>query len=197
MLTYAKFLEELLTNKRKLEDMSSVILNEKCSTLVCKKLPTKEKDPGGFIFPCTIVGLVDEKALVDLGAIARQIQPKTKGIIEDILVRVDKFIFPVDFIVLDIDDMVEVSLILVWPFITTSKAHIDVKDSRITLRVGDEETTFRLRDSMKHTMDFDDTCSFVDVVNKVISYFVQETFMKEELADLLEDTPLDDEKHEG
>ncbi|XP_039130917.1 uncharacterized protein LOC120267328 [Dioscorea cayenensis subsp. rotundata] len=68
MLWYAKFLKELLTNKRKLEDVSSVTLSEEFSALLCNKLPKREKDPGGFIVPCTIGGLVDEKALADLGA---------------------------------------------------------------------------------------------------------------------------------
>ncbi|XP_039145544.1 uncharacterized protein LOC120282760 [Dioscorea cayenensis subsp. rotundata] len=61
MPRYAKFLKELLTNKRKLEDVSSVTLSEECSALLCNNLPKKEKDPGGFIVPCTIGGLVDEK----------------------------------------------------------------------------------------------------------------------------------------
>ncbi|XP_039145595.1 uncharacterized protein LOC120282817 [Dioscorea cayenensis subsp. rotundata] len=65
MPRYAKFLKELLTSKRM---FSSVTLSEECSTLLCNKLPKKEKDPGGFIVPCTIRGLVDEKALADLGA---------------------------------------------------------------------------------------------------------------------------------
>ncbi|XP_039126953.1 uncharacterized protein LOC120263114 [Dioscorea cayenensis subsp. rotundata] len=68
MLRYAKFLKKLLTNKRKLEDVSLVILSEECSALITNSLPNKEKDPRGFIIPCTIEGLIDEKELADLGA---------------------------------------------------------------------------------------------------------------------------------
>lgn len=67
MPRYAKFLKKLLTNKRKLVDASSVTLSEECSALICNKLHNKEKDPRGFIVPCIIGGLVDEKAFADLG----------------------------------------------------------------------------------------------------------------------------------
>ncbi|XP_039119120.1 uncharacterized protein LOC120255343 [Dioscorea cayenensis subsp. rotundata] len=68
MPRYAKFLKELLMNKRKLEDVSLVTLSGECSALITNSLPKKEKDPGGFIIPCTIGWLIDEKALADLGA---------------------------------------------------------------------------------------------------------------------------------
>ena len=46
--------------------MSTVTLNEVCSVVLTNQIPTKEKDPGSFIVPCTIGGVVDEKALADL-----------------------------------------------------------------------------------------------------------------------------------
>ncbi|KAG8486048.1 hypothetical protein CXB51_019333 [Gossypium anomalum] len=49
MPTYAKFLKELLTNKRKFEDLSTVELNEECSAILQNKLPTKLKDPGSLL----------------------------------------------------------------------------------------------------------------------------------------------------
>lgn len=54
-------------NKRELEEVSSVMLSEECSALITDKLPKKERDSGGFIIPFTIGGLVNEKALIDLG----------------------------------------------------------------------------------------------------------------------------------
>lgn len=62
MSSYAKFLKELLTNKRKLEEMPSVTLSKECSALIINKHPKKEKDTGGFIIPYTIGGLLYEKA---------------------------------------------------------------------------------------------------------------------------------------
>lgn len=64
MAKYAKFLKELLTNKRKLEKVSSVTLSEE---LITNKLPKREKDSRGFVIPYTIRGLMDEKTLADLG----------------------------------------------------------------------------------------------------------------------------------
>ena len=57
-----------------------------------------------------------------------------RGIIEDILVKVDKFIFPVDFVVLDMDEDVEVPLILSRPFLATTRAIIDVGDGKLVLK---------------------------------------------------------------
>ncbi|XP_039120944.1 uncharacterized protein LOC120257550 [Dioscorea cayenensis subsp. rotundata] len=131
MPRYAKFLKELLKNKRELEEVSSVTLSEECSALITNKLRKKEKNPRGFIVPCTISGLVDDKALDDLGYASISCPTKFS---KDVLIKVDKFIFPVDFIILDIDDEVEVPFILGRLLLATSKALIDVKDGQITLR---------------------------------------------------------------
>ncbi|KAK7282492.1 hypothetical protein RIF29_11318 [Crotalaria pallida] len=68
MPTYAKFMKELLTNKRKLKDNETVLLTEECSAILQKKLPQKLKDPGSFTIPCNIGGVDIGKALCDLGA---------------------------------------------------------------------------------------------------------------------------------
>lgn len=86
--------------------------------------------------------------------------------------KVDKFIFLVDFIILNLDDKVKVPLIMRRPFLATSTALIDVKNGQMALRVSEEEIIFKLRDSMRHTMDFDDTCYCVDVVDEFVSKFV-------------------------
>ncbi|KAK8926414.1 hypothetical protein KSP39_PZI018814 [Platanthera zijinensis] len=61
------------------------------------------------------------------------------SIVEDVLVKVDKFIFPVDFVILDIEEDVEVPLILGRPFLATSRAVIDISNGKLFLRVGDDE----------------------------------------------------------
>lgn len=68
MPRYAMFLKEFLTNKRKLEEVSMVTLSEECLAILMNKLPKEENDFGGFIIPCTIWGLVDEKDLINVGA---------------------------------------------------------------------------------------------------------------------------------
>ena len=68
MQKYAKFLKELLSNKRKLEELSTVTLSEECLAILHNKIPKKPKDPGSFTLPCLNGNLLVEKALVDLEA---------------------------------------------------------------------------------------------------------------------------------
>ncbi|KAL5569995.1 hypothetical protein UlMin_026570 [Ulmus minor] len=145
MPKYAKFLKEVLSNKRRLEVNEKVMLTEECSAILQRKLPQKLKDPGSFTIPCTIGDFEFDKVLCDLGASINlmplsifrklglgEVKPTTvslqladrsikhpRGIIEDVLVKVDKFIFPADFIVLDMEEDREVPLILGRPFLAT------------------------------------------------------------------------------
>ncbi|KAK5836128.1 hypothetical protein PVK06_011882 [Gossypium arboreum] len=168
-----KFLKELLTNKRKLDEALHVELNAVCSAILQSKLAKKLKDPGSFTIHCLIGSLDVNNALADLGAsinvmpykmfkelglgkpkqtrMSIQLADKTirfpRGIIEDVLVKIDKFIFPVDFVVLDIDEDSNVPLILGRPFIATARTIIDVGTSELTLHVGDEIITLQARNS--------------------------------------------------
>ena len=68
MPKYAKFLKEVLSNKRKLEEYDTVMLTEEYTSILQNKLPPKLKDPGSFTIPCSIGNSYFEKALCDLGA---------------------------------------------------------------------------------------------------------------------------------
>lgn len=57
-----------MSNKRKLDDDSTVVLTEECSATIQNKMPPKLKDPGSFSIPCVIGKFVIDKALYDLGA---------------------------------------------------------------------------------------------------------------------------------
>ncbi|KAK5825427.1 hypothetical protein PVK06_020261 [Gossypium arboreum] len=168
-----KFLKELLANKRKLDEESHVELNAVCSAILKNQLPYKLKDPGSFTIPCLIGSLDINNALADLGAsinvmpfkifkqlglgkpkqtrMSIQLADKTirfpRGIIEDVLLKIDKFIFPVDFIVLVIEEDNNNPLILGRPFLATAKTIIDVGTGKLTLRVGDETLTLQARNS--------------------------------------------------
>ena len=72
-----------------------------------------------------------------------------KGIIEDVLVKVDKFIFLVDFVVLDMEEDEKVPHILRRPFLATSRALIDVESGELTLRVGDYKVCLNIYKSEK------------------------------------------------
>src|SRR5262249_54079958 len=131
-----------MSNKRKLEELKLVTLSEECSAILQRKLPPKLKDPGCFTIPCTLGSLSIDKALADLGAninvmpysmfkklglgepkptrLTIQLADKSvrhpRGIIENILVKVDKFLFPVDFVVLDTQEDFVNPLIFGRPF---------------------------------------------------------------------------------
>ena len=130
MSNYAKFMKEVMAKKRKLEDYETVKLIEKCSAILQSKLPQKVKDPDSFTILCTIGDSTFDKGLCDLSTSINlmpllefkklglsEVKPTTislqmadhsltfpRGIIEDVLVKVDKFIFSVDFVVLDMEE---------------------------------------------------------------------------------------------
>ncbi|GJY18297.1 putative reverse transcriptase domain-containing protein [Tanacetum coccineum] len=66
-----------------------------------------------------------------------------RGIAKNVIVRIGKFIFPIDFIILDIPEDEDVSLILDRPFLSTAHSKIDVYKRKITLRVGEEKLVFK------------------------------------------------------
>ena len=77
------------------------------------------------------------------------------GIIEDVLVKMEKFIFPADFIILDKQEDKEVPIILGRPFLATGRTMIDVQKGELRLRVQAEEVTFNVFNSIKHPHDTD------------------------------------------
>lgn len=136
-----------------------------------EKLPRMPKDPGVLLFPCTIGTLFVSRAFTNLVSsinflpfdvlkklglgeptrmsiklVDRMIK-YPRGIIEDVLVQISNFIFPVDFVVMDVIE-VNVHLILGCPFLATSKAIIDVGEGKITLKMGDEKVVLRLSDAI-------------------------------------------------
>ncbi|GKA80729.1 hypothetical protein Tco_0787421 [Tanacetum coccineum] len=104
-------------------------------------IPRKEKDTGSFTLPYFINNVCFDNALVDLGARTWTVK-YPKGIAENVLVGIGKFVFPVDFIILDIPEDIKVPLILGRPFLSTARAKIDVYKRKITLRVGEERIVF-------------------------------------------------------
>ncbi|XP_019253875.1 PREDICTED: uncharacterized protein LOC109232566 [Nicotiana attenuata] len=72
-----------------------------------------------------------------------------KGIVEDVLVRVDKFVLPMDFIVVKMEENKEIPLILGRPFLATSRAILDIHDRKLMLRVGEGTVTFEMNVEMR------------------------------------------------
>ncbi|GJZ11757.1 reverse transcriptase domain-containing protein [Tanacetum coccineum] len=152
MPKFAPMFRSLISNKEKLFELSSAPLNENCSAVLLKKLPEKLGDPGKFLIPCDFPGMVECSALADLGAsinlmplsvwkrlslpelttthmtleLADRSITRPKGVAEDVFVKVGKFHFPADFVVVDFDADPRVPLIFGRPFLRTSRALIDV-----------------------------------------------------------------------
>ncbi|XP_039122079.1 uncharacterized protein LOC120258697 [Dioscorea cayenensis subsp. rotundata] len=132
MLRYIKFLKDLLTNKRKMEDSVVVVLEGNCSAMLQKNLPNKMKDPGSFIILCVIRAFGEEKALANSRASINFMpytlfqklglgEPRPTNMtlqLGDPSVRHPR----------DVDKNSEVPLILGRPFLRTSKALIDMNE---------------------------------------------------------------------
>nr|GEX35505.1 reverse transcriptase domain-containing protein [Tanacetum cinerariifolium] len=143
---FASTIKNLLTNKDKLFELAKIPLNENCLAMLLKKLPKKLRDPGKFLIPCDFPGMDVCHALADLGAsinlmplsiwkkfslpeltpirmtleLADRSITRPKGVAEDVFVKVGKFYFPTDFVVVDFKADPRVPLILGRSFLRTT-----------------------------------------------------------------------------
>ncbi|KAK5811671.1 hypothetical protein PVK06_027026 [Gossypium arboreum] len=101
-----------------------------------------------------------------------------KGIIEDVLVKIDKFIFPVDFIVLDIEEDSNTPIILGRPFLATAKTIINVGTGELTLRVGDETITLQARNSGNTSEIGGDRLTHSSKTDNIVQPTLQEMSLK-------------------
>ncbi|XP_073129616.1 uncharacterized protein [Henckelia pumila] len=122
MPNYAKFIKGVKSKKRRLQDNEVVNLTEECSAILQKKT----------------LDLGEVRANTIRLQLADQSITYPRGIVEDVLVKVDKFIFPADFMILDMDEDEETPLIFGRPFLAIARALIDVHKGELTHRVGDE-----------------------------------------------------------
>ncbi|GKA77391.1 reverse transcriptase domain-containing protein [Tanacetum coccineum] len=89
------------------------------------------------------------------------------GIVENMLVEVGKFTFPVDFVIIEMEEDSKVPLILGRPFIYTADAVIRVKQIQLNLGVGTERKIFNIDSAMKHSYSNDDMCFSIDVIDEI------------------------------
>ena len=101
-----------------------------------------------------------------------------RGIIEDVLVKIDKFIFPIDFVVLDMEEDSDIPLILGRPFLATARTIIDVGTGELTLRVVDETITPQAHNS-SNTSNVEGGCiNHATNTDHVVQPSLQETRSK-------------------
>ena len=174
MPNYEKFLKDILNRKKKIAEEGIMNLTATCSVVIHRSLPAKMKDPESFTIPCSMGKYEFKKALCDsrasinlmpLSVVQRlslgELTPTTiilqmadrsmaqlEGVLEDVLVKVGKFIFPVDFVVMKMEEDNQVPLLLGRPFLATGVALINVKKGELVLRVGNEAIHFNLDKSL-------------------------------------------------
>ncbi|GJS13335.1 reverse transcriptase domain-containing protein [Tanacetum coccineum] len=173
MPRFAPTIRDLLMNKEKLLELAKIPLNENCSAMLLKKLPEKLGDPGKFLIPCEFPGIEICYALADLELANRSIT-YPKGLAEDVYVKVGKFHFPADFVVVDFEADPRVPLILGRSFLKTGRTLIDVYEGEITLRVDNEAVTFNLDQTMKYSSTNDKSVNRIDIIDEICEEYVPE-----------------------
>nr|GEU83687.1 reverse transcriptase domain-containing protein [Tanacetum cinerariifolium] len=201
MPKFAYIITSLLTNKDKLFELAQVPLNENCSVMLLKKLPKKLGDPGKFLILCDFPAMDVCHALDDLGAsinilplsiwkklslpkltptrmtleLADRSITHPKGVVEDAFVKVGKFHFSTDFVVVDFEADPWVPLILGRSFLRIGRALTDVYGEEITLCVNDESATFNLNQTMRYSSTYDDnSVNRIDVIDIAYEEYAQD-----------------------
>ncbi|CAL2266739.1 unnamed protein product [Prunus armeniaca] len=90
-----------------------------------------------------------------------------RGIIEDLIIKVDNLYLPADFVVLDMDEDMQTPIILGRPFMATARTLIDVEAGTLTLRVQDQSVVFSLFEITKRPTDVQD-CMRVDMLDSLM-----------------------------
>nr|GEV42612.1 reverse transcriptase domain-containing protein [Tanacetum cinerariifolium] len=181
MPKFASTIKSLHANKDKLFELAKVPLNENCSAMLLKKLLEKLGDLGKFLIPYDFPRMEFCHALADLGAsidlmplsiwkklslpeltptrmtleLADRSITRPKGVAEDVFIKVGKFHFLTDFVVVDFEADPRVHLILGRSFLRTGRALIDVYGEEITLRVNRVDVIdFSCEDFVEDVLDF-------------------------------------------
>ncbi|XP_070032054.1 uncharacterized protein [Nicotiana tomentosiformis] len=190
---YAKMIKDLMSRKFNFQDLSTVTLTQTCSVVVTRPTAQKVYDPGSFTIPCTIGSYVFAKALCDLGAsinlmllaiytklgigrarptsmllqLVDRTVKKPTGILDDVLVQVEKFVFPADFVILDCQVDEEIPIILERPFLATGRALINCEIGELKMRLNNKEIIFNVQQSMRRPSEFAN-CSLVEAVDVIL-----------------------------
>ena len=198
--SYDKFLKDLCTVKRKLGVNKDAYMTEQSTSLIKNNLPPKYKDPGSPTISIVVGNSKLGHALVDLGAsvnllpysvyveiglgeleqtnITLQLADRNvkipRGIVKDVLVQVDKFYFPVDFVVLDTQPVVNQGTqfpVLGRPLLATTNAIIHCRGGLMTLYFGNMTVNMNIFNVIKEIGDDEDVCE-VNMIEYVVQNYV-------------------------
>nr|GEU44265.1 reverse transcriptase domain-containing protein [Tanacetum cinerariifolium] len=173
-------------------------------------------DPDKFLIPCDFLELVECLAMVDLGAsinlmplsiwkklslpeltptqmileLADRSTTRPASIAKDVFVKVGKFYFPTDFVVVDYVVDPHFPLILERPFLRTRRALIDVYGKDLTLRVDDEAITFKVGQTLKYSYNDAESINRIDVIDVACEEYVQEVLGFSDISKSGNPTPI-------
>ncbi|XP_071688710.1 uncharacterized protein [Rutidosis leptorrhynchoides] len=195
--SYANSLKDLCTQKRKQRATlpKKVDLTEHLSVVVSGTLPPKFKDPGTPLIAVTVGNINVKKALLDLGAsinilpfclvdqfelglmkrtdiiiqLADQSIKTPKGMLEDVIVKVEDFYCPVDFIVMDIEPRnrdAQPTIILGLPFLATINAHINCRTGAMDISFENRKMRINIFNSLH--APYVHECYQVDIVDEQV-----------------------------
>ncbi|GJS92169.1 reverse transcriptase domain-containing protein [Tanacetum coccineum] len=183
-------------NKQKIREKDDIlafqVYRKNLPAVVLKKLPEKLGDPGRFLIPCDFSEFDSYLALADLGAsinlmplsiwkklqlsgltetkmvleLADRTISKPTGVAENVFVKVGKFYFPADFVVLDFIADPRVPLILGRPFLRTAHALIDVYEGEITLRNDDQSLTLKCGDALVRSLVYTYIATLIQILTE-------------------------------
>jgi hypothetical protein len=171
VLTYTRYLMDILNQKRPIPERDRLVFAERCYAAILDGLPDKMGDPGVPTISCLIGTQKFDQALYDLGAsvsvmpeiiydqlnhdslvptsmhlqLADQSIRCPVGIVEDISVRIRNSFIPMDFMVPEMDVCHQMPLILGMPFLSTTRATIDVAAVIIKLNINGKKDTFTFK----------------------------------------------------
>jgi hypothetical protein len=205
--SYAKFLKDLVTIKRKTNVPKKACLTEQVNFILQCRLPIKYKDPGCPTISYMIGANQINRALLDLGAnvnllpysvylhlglgelrptsmtlqLADRLMKRPRGIIEDILIKVDKFYFPVDFIVIDIKPVHNIEshvlVILGRPFLAMANALINYRTGVMKISFRNMTVELNIFNINNQTLDYDEVhpvCLIEEITDELVSEFSME-----------------------
>ncbi|XP_052180129.1 uncharacterized protein LOC127793438 [Diospyros lotus] len=215
--SYAKFLKDLCTVKRKINVREKAFLTEQVSAILQFKTPPKYKDPGCPTITCIIGSQKVDQALLNLGAtvnllpfsvyqqlglgelkptrVTLQLADRSvkvpRGIVEDVLIQVDKFYFPVDFIVLDTQPhqgpQSPIPVILGRPFLATSNAIINCRNGIMKLSFGNmtvEMNVFKVAKQPNDEMELEE----VDLIQTLSEEYFEKALYEQVIYKLEKQT---------
>uniref|UniRef100_A0A2N9FMY2 Reverse transcriptase/retrotransposon-derived protein RNase H-like domain-containing protein n=1 Tax=Fagus sylvatica TaxID=28930 RepID=A0A2N9FMY2_FAGSY len=209
MSAYAKVIKNLCTVKKKHHLKKTAFFTKQVSVIIQHKVPPKYKDPGSPTISCTIGEYLVELALLDLGAsinllsftiyqqmglgdlkptsITLQLADRSvrtpRGIVEDVLIKIENFYYPVDFIILEptLHPDNGIPIILGRPFLATANALINCRNGRMKITFGSMTAELNIFNVMQQQLE-DDECHYVNLIDTV----VQEEFNRNCFSDPLE-----------